>query len=102
MKAILSFLRPRWRKVLADLWDNKMRTVMVVASIAVGAFAVGTITTAYVILSEDINASYASAHPANIEIVTDPFDDDLIHSVEKVPGVARFICISYLVGIFIL
>ena len=88
MKAMLSFLRPRWRKVLADLWDNKMRTVMVVASIAVGAFAVGTITTAYVILSEDINASYASARPANIEILTDPFDDDLIHSVEKVPGVA--------------
>ena len=88
MKSILGFLRPRWRKVLADLSDNKMRTLMVVASIAVGAFAVGTITTAYAILSEDINASFASAHPANIEIVTDPFEDDFIRSVEKVPGVA--------------
>jgi putative ABC transport system permease protein len=88
MKSILGFLRPRWRKVLADLSDNKMRTLMVVASIAVGAFAVGTITTAYAILSEDINASFASAHPANIEIVTDPFEEEFIRSVEKVPGVA--------------
>ncbi|KPK05849.1 MAG: hypothetical protein AMJ56_15370 [Anaerolineae bacterium SG8_19] len=78
MKSILGFLRPRWRKVLADLSDNKMRTLMVVASIAVGAFAVGTITTAYAILSEDINASFASAHPANIEIVTDPFEEEFI------------------------
>lgn len=88
MKSLLGFLRPRWRKVLADLSDNKTRTLMVVASIAVGVFAVGTIGTAYAILSEDINASFASAHPANIEIVTDPFDDDFINSVKKVPGVA--------------
>ena len=80
--------RPRWRKVLADLWDNKLRTVLVVASIAVGVFAVGTIGNTYVIISEDINVSYASVNPANIEIVSDPFDQDVVGSIKNVPGVA--------------
>lgn len=36
-------LRPRWRKVLRDVWYNRSRTVIVVLSIAVGVFAVGMI-----------------------------------------------------------
>ena len=80
-------LRPRWRKVLADLWDNKFRTVLVVASIAVGVFAVGTIGNAYAIIAEDINISYASINPANITIVTETFDEGLLDTVRQVPGV---------------
>lgn len=85
----MNMIRPRWRKVLTDLWDNKMRTLLVVASIAVGVFTVGTIASAYSILSEDMNVSFAASHPANIEIWTDPFGDDFIRSTEKVPGVAE-------------
>ena len=81
-------MQPRWRKVLADLWDSKMRTLLVVASIAVGVFAIGTIATAYIIISEDINVSYASASPANIEVFTDPLDDDFVASIAKLPDVA--------------
>ena len=29
-------IRPRWRKVLRDLWGNKVRTMLVVISIAIG------------------------------------------------------------------
>ena len=47
-------MRPRWRKVLSDLIDNKARTLLVVLSIAVGVFAIGVIAGAYVIISEDI------------------------------------------------
>jgi putative ABC transport system permease protein len=82
-----NILRPRWRKVLSDLWDNKLRTLLVVASIAVGVFAVGTIGTAYVILSEDMNVSYVAANPSNIEIWTNPFDDNFVSSIKNVPGV---------------
>ena len=89
MKTKKSFVRPRWNKVLADLWDNKTRTLLVVASIAVGVFAIGTIISAYMILSEDIHVSYAAVNPANIEIMTDPFDDDLLSSVKEIPGVAE-------------
>lgn len=83
-----SVVRPRWSKVLADLWDNKTRTLLVVLSIAVGVFAIGTIANAYAILSEDIDASYAAVNPANITIITEPFDEDLLTSIERVPGVA--------------
>ena len=85
---ILSALTPRWRKVLADLWDNKMRTFLVVASIAVGIFAVGTIGHSFVIISQDMNVSYAAAQPANIEIWTSSFDDKLVDTIKDLPGVA--------------
>ena len=78
-------LKTRWTKVFSDLWDDKTRTILVVASIAVGVFAVGMIITALMILREDINISYASANPANIEIWTDPFHGDLIRVLEKLP-----------------
>jgi len=83
----LNILRPRWSKVLSDLFDNKMRTLLVVASIAVGVFSIGMIVSTYGILSEDINYSYASVHPVNIEIWTDPFSDDFTRIIERSPGV---------------
>ncbi len=87
MRKGVKIFRPRWRKVLADLWDNKLRTALVVASIAVGVFAVGTIGNSYAVISEDINVSYASINPANLEIVTDSFDEDLVDTIKRVPGV---------------
>lgn len=83
----LNFLRPSWQKVLADLRGDNTRTLLVIASIAVGVFAIGAIVTTYVVLSEDIGVSYAAAQPANIEIITDPFDDELVKTVKKVDGV---------------
>ncbi len=80
-------LKPRWRKVLSDLRDSKLRTLLVIASIAVGVFAIGMVITAYDIMAEDINISYAAVNPVNIEIVTDPFYDDLVRVIERTPGV---------------
>jgi putative ABC transport system permease protein len=79
--------RPRWRKVLADLWESRSRTLLVVASIAVGVFAIGVIVAAYGVLSTDIDVSFAAIHPANVEISTSPFHEDLLRIVERVPGV---------------
>ncbi len=82
-----NLLRPRWRKVFSDLWGDKTRTGLVVASIAAGVFAIGMIISAFVILKEDINRSYAAVNPPNIEVWTDPFDKDLVRAIEKAPGV---------------
>ena len=82
-----NLLKPRWNKVLSDLWNNKMRTLLVVASIAVGVFAIGTIATTYVILAEDIGDRYGARNPANLDIYTDPFYEDLVRTIERVPGV---------------
>src|SRR4030042_6070343 len=80
-------IRPRWRKVLSDLWDNKLRTLLVVASIAVGVFSIGMIAGAYEIISHDMGASYASANPANIDMRTGPFDQNFVDAVKNLNGV---------------
>ncbi len=82
-----NLLKPRWRKVFTDLWNDKTRTSLVVASIAVGVFAIGVIISAYVILGQDINRSYAAVDPPNIVILTDPFSKDLVQTILSVPGV---------------
>ena len=87
MGAKQSIVRPRWSKVLADLWDNKTRTLLVVLSIAVGVFAIGAIANAFTILAEDLSASYAAVNPANITIITDPCDENSLDSVKDMPGI---------------
>jgi putative ABC transport system permease protein len=82
-----NFLKPRWNKVLTDLWGDKTRTGLVVASIAAGVFAIGMIISSYVIMNEDVNHSYAAVNPPNIEVLTDSFDQELVKIVSKVPGV---------------
>jgi len=81
-------LRPRWRKVLHDLWDNKVRTLLVVTSIAVGVFALGVIAGTYAMIAEDLSGSYAATHPANITLLTMPFDPDFVDVIRRMDSVA--------------
>lgn len=80
-------MRPRWRKVLADLYSNRARTTLVVASIAVGVFAIGVIAGSYAIIDHDLAASYGGTDPANIELVTTPFDQGFVDAVSSMDGV---------------
>ena len=82
-------LTPRWRKVLADLWDNKVRTLLVVASITVGSLAVGTIAGAYVMIPTDMTASYLASNPANIRIWCDDLGKDMMRAVAGMDDVAQ-------------
>jgi putative ABC transport system permease protein len=89
VKSHKSMMRPRWRKVLHDLLDNKARTLLVVFSIAVGVFSIGVIAGAYQIISNDMSASYAANNPANIEVRTEDFDNDVLTSIHNSPGVGE-------------
>jgi putative ABC transport system permease protein len=80
-------MRPRWRKVLADLRGNLGRTMLVIASIAVGLFAFGIIANLYFVIREDMSAGYAAANPANIQMRTSLFDEDIVKAVQKIEGV---------------
>jgi putative ABC transport system permease protein len=82
-------MRPRWRKVLADLWSNKARTLLVIVSIAVGVLAIGVIAGTFAMLSTDLNASYAASNPANITLTTLPFDPGFVDVIRRVEGVAE-------------
>ena len=79
----------RWRKVLADLWSNKVRTLLVVLSIAIGVFAVGFVSTSFIILLGDMDAEYQSINPHSaFVLVKIPFDQSLVDSMKNVKGVS--------------
>jgi putative ABC transport system permease protein len=68
-------MRPRWRKVIHDLIDNKSRTLLVVLSIAVGVFSIGVIAGTFMIISNDMSKGYAANNPMNIEIRGDGYSE---------------------------
>jgi len=80
-------ISPRWRKVLRDLWSNKTRTLLVVLSISVGVFAVGTTASTWVMLSQDLSTDYAAINPGSAILFTAPFDDGLVRSIRRMEGV---------------
>ncbi|MDO8755329.1 MAG: ABC transporter permease, partial [Anaerolineales bacterium] len=82
-------IRPRWRKVFHDLFDNKARTLLVVFSIAVGVFSIGVISGAYEIIQSDMSVSYAANHPGNIELRMADFNDDVLASIGNAAGIAQ-------------
>ncbi|KAA3657741.1 MAG: ABC transporter permease, partial [Chloroflexi bacterium] len=75
-------LSARWAKIVNDLWNNKLRTVLIVLSIAVGLFAVGTIVNTRSILSVELARSFAAIHPSTGIVTTiEPFDVDFVEAV---------------------
>lgn len=81
-------LKVRWLKVLREVWGNKSRTILVVLSIAVGVFAVGTIANSWIVLTNDLNAAYLATNPASATLSLSPFDDGLVRAVEQRADVA--------------
>ena len=81
-------LKPRWYKVINDLFGNKTRTVLIVLSMAVGLFAIGIILSARSILSEGLAQSFASIDPSSGTVRTaEPFDEDFLESVRSMDEV---------------
>lgn len=82
-------LATRWHKVLNDLTGNKTRTLLIVLSIAVGLFAVGTIVSARTLLSTEMARSYAAINPSDgIVRTVELFDEDFVRAVRAMPEVA--------------
>lgn len=82
-------LDPRWRKVLRDLSSNKTRTILVVASIAVGIFAVGVVQQLRTVILDTMQEVSIRSNTAYATIITENIDDAMLESVAKVPGVAE-------------
>jgi putative ABC transport system permease protein len=82
-------LRPRWQKILKDLGGNKVRTVLVVLSIAIGVLAVGMISGTQTLLSEDLSDAYTVTHPAHAILNMESFAPDFLGVIEKVDGVSQ-------------
>ena len=80
-------MKPRYQKVLSDLWSSRARSLLVVASIAVGLFAIGIITTLYSVIAADMRSGYVAVNPANIYIQSTRFDQTMVDTLRRVEGV---------------
>ena len=67
-------LSPRWRKLRGDIEHAKGRLLMMIIAIAVGVFAVASISTAYTILTREIVRNYLSTNPAAALVDVDAID----------------------------
>ena len=81
-------LSPRWKKLWRDIQATRGRMVMMVVAIAVSIFAVGTILSAYTILTREIGRNYLGTHPASAFIEMDQVDDAMVQAVRQQPGIA--------------
>ncbi|HEY4633404.1 MAG TPA: FtsX-like permease family protein [Candidatus Limnocylindrales bacterium] len=79
----------RWRKAIRDLGTHPLRTTLVVLSIAVGVFAVGTIAGSSALLRSNLRDGYAASRPASAALFLAPFDTDLVDIVSEMPGIAE-------------
>jgi len=78
----------RWRKIWRDLWTNELRTLMAVLAIAIGVFGVGSIMSAYAILTREIDANYLGTTPASAKLYVEGADRELATAVSHLPDVA--------------
>ena len=78
-----------WNKVWFDLWHNKLRTLLVVISIAVGVFAVGVTFGMVEQMLPAMDAAHQATRPSHGTMyLTQPIDLDTVVALKKVPGVA--------------
>ncbi len=76
-------------KIWYDLWENKSRTLRVIAIIAIGAFAVGTVLGAKEFILQDVTATWQASAPATIGMEVKPAaDDTMLETLENLKEVA--------------
>ncbi|MBN1454427.1 MAG: ABC transporter permease [Anaerolineales bacterium] len=77
----------RWKKIWADFWGNKSRTLLTILTIMVGTFAVGFNSNLGSYMLESMDSDYLSANPSEATIYTSPFDDEVVKIARTIPGV---------------
>jgi putative ABC transport system permease protein len=77
----------RWKKVWADFWGNKSRTVLTILTIMVGTFSVGFNSNLGSYMVESMDDDFLSANPSEATIFTSPFDEDMVVTARAMPGV---------------
>ncbi|MGD8475289.1 MAG: ABC transporter permease, partial [Anaerolineae bacterium] len=81
-------LSTRWRKVLTDLWRNRIRTLIVAMAIAVGVYAIGVVLNTRELVVREYTADQNDSLMAAAILHTTPFDEDLAERAGELPGVA--------------
>jgi putative ABC transport system permease protein len=77
----------RWKKIWADFWGNKSRTLLTIMTIMVGTFSVGFNSNLGSYMVESMDDDFLSANPSEATIYTSPFDEDMVVTARTMPGV---------------
>ncbi len=77
-----------WHKVWFDLWNNKVRTLLAVVSIAAGVFAIGAIFGMVDQLLSGMDAAHQAVTPSHIQMyLIDRIDRDTAIRLKNIEGV---------------
>jgi len=76
-------MRPRWHKVVRDLTSHKIRTVLVILSIAVGVFAVAVVMGGREVLLREFDVDFEASVPPSAEFDTSGFDVKLADAIAE-------------------
>ena len=79
----------RTLKVLRDIWFNKARTGLVVASIAIGLMAISATFRAQAIFSQNLADGLVAINPSSATLLTAGADDELVTAVSNLPTIAE-------------
>lgn len=77
----------RWKKVWADFWGNRGRTLLTIITIAVGALAVGFNSNLGLYMNESMDTDFLTANPSEGEVYAYPLTDEMVKAARDVPGV---------------
>ena len=77
-------LEPRWAKILRDLTAHKLRTMLVVLSIAVGIFAIVVVMGGRGMLIDSFAVNFPKSNPMSATMFTSDFGDLVTAAVAKI------------------
>ncbi len=77
-----------WHKVWRDLWNNKLRTLLVILSTAVGVFALGLIFGSSSVMRARMTESHRESNAPHLEFYTSWVDREIVETVQRERGVA--------------
>jgi putative ABC transport system permease protein len=78
----------RWKKVWADFWGNKTRTVLTILAILVGTAGVGFVNNLNLYMLQSMDSDFLSANPSEAKVYAYGITDDSVKIARQVPGVA--------------
>ena len=77
----------RWKKVWADFWSNKSRSILTILTIGVGVFTVGFSSNLRFYMNESMESDFLSASPSEATVYASPMDEDSVKIAREVAGV---------------
>jgi putative ABC transport system permease protein len=77
----------RWKKVWADFWGNKTRTVLTVLAILVGTAGVGFVNNLNLYMLQSMDSDFLSASPSEAKVYAYGMNDDSVKIAREVPGI---------------